>query len=378
MEKELLLYEGKNGLSIEDILDGMYDWVRVLDRNDNIVYANRSMCDSFKITLVGQKCYSITGKTAACENCISRQAVFDGKPHEKEEFIDGRIFSVMSSPVKTRDGETMAVVEVLRDVTQVRMLQKKIKDQNKKLNYELDIAKKLQRRLLPKNNMTLGNTGFSYIYIPCESLAGDFVDIYKIDDTHTGVYIADVSGHGVPASMLTVFLRSSINKKALSPSEALRSLYDEFNTNNLDHNLYITVFYAIIDEAGKTITYSNAGHNVCPVIYSNNRFDILMSPGIPISNWLENPAYTDRVDSFAEGDRLFLYTDGIVELKNGSGEQYGEKRLLDILLNDPSTLDVVLQKISSSAFKFADIQDQEKIPDDITIALVEMLCDDKG
>jgi sigma-B regulation protein RsbU (phosphoserine phosphatase) len=93
----------------------------------------------------------------------------------------------------------------------------------------------------------------------------------------------------------------------------------EFNKNGFDHNVYMTVFYAIVNLRHLTITYSNAGHNVCPVVFNikdNKRFEILMAPGIPISNWLEKPGYIDSVLPLTESDRLFFSTDGIIELKN--------------------------------------------------------------
>ena len=108
--------------------------------------------------------------------------------------------------------------------------------------------------------------------MPCESLGGDFVDIFRIDDSHIGVYIADVSGHGVQASLLTVFLRSAVNKKLLSPSRALEELFYEFNKSKLDREMYITMFYSIIDLDDRTMLYSNAGLNVLPVVYGRQKF----------------------------------------------------------------------------------------------------------
>jgi phosphoserine phosphatase RsbU/P len=274
-----------NSLFIEDIINGMYDWVRVIDRDDNILYVNKTMKENITKYPVGQKCYMAIGRDTPCENCISRKAIFEGHSHQKEEIIAGRTFSIMSSPVKNETGEIIAAVEVLHDITQIKHLQKQTMEQNKKLQEDLNIAKKLQCRLLPKKQLE-DKVNFSFLYQPCEDIGGDFLDIYNIDETHTGVYIADVSGHGVSASMLTIFLRSSINKKQLSPTKALEELFKEFNYNNFDPDLYITVFYAIIDTLNKTVTFSNAGHNVSPIIFNKDKTEFLRVPGIPISNWL--------------------------------------------------------------------------------------------
>ncbi len=358
---------------IEYIINGMYDWVRVIDADDKLVYVNKAMSESLEHALIGQKCYSAIGRNTPCENCVSRSAVFSGTPQHKEEVIQGRTYSVMSSPIKDNEGNIVAVVEVLRDITEMKKLQKEMLNQNKKLQSELNMARKLQCSLLPKE-LPEDKIAFSYIYKPCETLGGDFLDIFKIDDHHVGVYIADVSGHGVAASMLTVFLRSSIDKKTLSPAAALKKLYKEFNADYSDQDFYITVFYAIINLKDNTLIYSNAGHNVSPVVFNpeNKRFDLLRIPGIPISNWVEEPIYIDSKVNLEHGDRIFLYTDGIVELKNTDNEQFGEDRLVSVLLGENATPDSILDHIIESASKFAGIENYNKISDDITMALIEL------
>lgn len=360
------------GDMIEYIINGMYDWVRVIDLDDNLVFVNKAMSESLEGALIGKKCYNAIGRDTPCENCVSRSAVKNGLPQLKEEIILGRTYSIMSSPIKDNNGKIIAVVEVLRDITEMKKLQKEIINQNKKLQSELNMAKKLQCSLLPKE-LPEDTIDFSYIYKPCETLGGDFLDIFKIDSEHIGVYIADVSGHGVAASMLTVFLRSSIDKNLLSPAAALKKLYKEFNSDYSDQDYYITVFYAIIDLKNNTLVYSNAGHNVSPIIFSldRKRFELLRTPGIPISSWVEDPIYTDRQVVLEKGDRFFLYTDGIIELKNTINEQFGEDRLVSVLLSENSSPNVVLDQIIKAASKFAGTQSYSHVSDDITMALIE-------
>lgn len=356
---------------IEDIINGMYDWVRVIDRNNTMMYANKAMSDALGKHLVGEECYRAIGKDEPCENCVSRQAVFKGYSFQKEEVIGDKIFSVMGSPVKNEHGEIIASVEVLRNITQMKHLQQKLEEQNIKLINDLTLAKKLQYSLLPKK-MPGEKISLSFIYRPCEALGGDFLDIFRIDEDHVGTYIADVSGHGISASMLTVFLRSSINKKTLSPSEALHELFKDFNNSGFNQDLYITVFYAVLNTSKNTLTYSNAGHNVCPIIFGKDRFELLRIPGIPISNWLDSPTYMDKKTTLSPGDRIFFYTDGIVEIRNEKNEQFGEERLLDILLNDMSEPNVILNKIVDEAYRFAGIKNTADVLDDIILALLEM------
>ena len=152
----------------------------------------------------------------------------------------------------------------------------------------------------------------------------------------------------------------------------MEKLYKEFNNQDFATDLYITVFYAVINLKNGEMVYSNAGHNVSPIVFNKDRFEVLRVPGIPISNWVESAKYTDMSTSLQKGDRLFLYTDGIIELKNKSNEQFGEERLLKILLDDPSIPSIVLNRMVESAYDFADIEDNSSIADDITIALLEI------
>jgi sigma-B regulation protein RsbU (phosphoserine phosphatase) len=347
----------------------MFDWVRVLDMDDNVIYMNKAMTDGLGKNLIGSKCYTVIGRTEPCTNCISRKSVFDGTSHEKEEYINGRVFSVMSSPIKNAEGNIVAAVEVLRDTTQLRQLYRETQQQNDKFKAELEMARKLQVSLLP-DPITDRRLDFSFIYMPCESLGGDFLDIFKIDDSHIGLYLADVSGHGVPASFLTVFLRSALDKKQLSPAKALENLYHEFNQSKLDEELYITIFYTIIDLEKKEMIYSNAGLSVSPLVYGGSRFELLRLPGIPISNWTEKPEYINAMLKLNSGDKLFLYSDGILEMRNKESEQYGEERLLDIMLNNSLKPKQLLLNIKKSAFRFAGIHSVNQLQDDVTMALL--------
>lgn len=357
---------------INGIINGMSDWVRVLDREDNIIFINKAMADGLDSYPIGQKCYEALGRKEPCGNCTSRKASFDGHSYTKEEIIADRTFSVMSSPVRNDVGEIIAVVEVLRDVTQFKQLQNKVVEQNRKLQADLNMARKLQCSLLPRQ-LPNDKVKFSFIYTPCETLGGDFLDIYSIDADNIGLYIADVSGHGVSASMLTIFLRSSMNKKATSPSHALNELFSRFNADNFDHDLYISLFYAVINTSKKTITYSNAGLNVPPILFGKDRFELLRIPGIPISNWVEDPDYKETSVNLESGNKLFFYTDGIIEMMNSRKEMFGEERLLELLLNDSSEPAQILDSMVGSACSFAGLADVTEIADDITMALLEII-----
>lgn len=356
---------------IYSIMDGMYDWVRVVDKNHNVLYINSSMANAVGKNILGEKCYTYIGRETPCDNCITEKTINDGTINNKEEIINGRTYDVVSSPIRNDDGTITSVVEVLRDITESKRLNQKIIEQNNLLLEDLAMAKKLEFSLLPKA-FTNANLKFRYKYLPSKEIGGDFLSIFNIDETHVGIYIADVSGHGLPASILTVFVNSGLSKRLLSPSEALTELYHRFNDANFSPDLYITVFYAIIDTQNKTMTYSNAGHNVSPIIANDERLKILMVPGIPISNWVDEPDYSDRTITLKSGDKILFSTDGIIELRNENDLQFGEKQLIDILSINNGNPEDIIEEIFISARKFMNVQKINESRDDITVAVIKI------
>ncbi|NLY43072.1 MAG: SpoIIE family protein phosphatase [Clostridiaceae bacterium] len=378
--KEMIYYK-KTSISIEEhvhfienIINGMQDWVRVIDMDDNIIYVNDKMRKELGYYLVGRKCFEVIGRTEACSQCVSKQAASQSFSVHKEEVIKGRIYSVVSSPLKNLDGEVEAIVEVLRDVTEAKKLEEKIKAQNKKHNEDLRIARKMQYSLLPKK-MHEGKVNYSYVYRPCEAIGGDFFDVFSIDSCHVGVYIADVSGHGVPASMLTLFLRQTIKKDELSPAKVLEHLYKKFNEIDFGIDMYITMFYAIINVDTKEICYANAGHNVVPILFNEKGCNYLMASGIPISNWVDKTEYLEHVGIFKPGDRLVLATDGVAEICDESGEMYWGHRLETMVLsNMDKDIDELKNIILRDTynFKYGEESQHVEMLDDMTLLILEV------
>jgi len=356
---------------ILDILDGMHDWVRVVDRDNSVIFMNRSMEESLEFEdLAGKKCYELMGRKYPCDNCITRKAVFDGRSYRKQEVFGDRTFSIMSSPIVADDGTIHYAVEVLRDITKEKELENRIVKQNLKLQQDLEMARKLQMQLLPRGLQVQG-LDFSYLYHPCDDLSGDMVNLFQIDKEHVGFYIADVSGHGVSASMLTVFLISILSRRTHSPSRALYRLFKQYNAGDFDKSSYITVFYAIYNLRTHLLSYSNAGHNCIPIICGPEGVKKLYKPGIPISNWLDKPEYTDASVCLNPGERLFLYTDGAADQWLGDPEKLIDDGYILNILKDPHVdIKIALNLISRYVYNRLDaINARQK--DDITMAVIQ-------
>ncbi len=351
-----------------EILDGMVDWVRVIDNNGVIIYANKSMEEALGKDIVGKKCYSVLGKGCACERCITQTTVNTGEIVEKEEVIGDKIFSVKSSPVKDLDDNIYAAVEVFRDVTKERKLEKEIIKKNEKMSNDLSFARTIQKKILPKKGI-LDPLKIDYLYFPSEMLSGDIFDINKIGENHIGIYISDVVGHGITASIMTMFITQtmkSIKYDYLSPSEAISELHKRFLDLNLDTDKYFSIFYGILDKRDKTFKYVNGGHNCIPLHINGNGIEFLEAKGYPITCLFDNIEYEEKCVKLQDGDKILFYTDGVIETRNERGELFGFDRLIDISNNNKDNLLKAIEN-SLNEFKYEDVDD------DFALVTVELI-----
>lgn len=316
-----------------DVLDGMIDWVRVIDRNGTIIYANKTMREALGEDIVGSKCYTALKKPCHCKICITQTTIRTNEILEKEEIVNGRIFAVKSSPVRDLNGNIYAAVEVFRDVTNERKLELELIEKNEKMSNDLALARKLQERILPIRGQ-YGSVSIDYIYNPSEMLSGDMFDIFSIDDDNIGIYISDVVGHGVSASMITMFVKQSmkdIKEYKLSPKDTLIKLHKRFLDLGLDDDKYFTIFYGIINTKENTFAFVNGGHNCSPILIRDNKMKLLEAKGYPITYLFDKVDYDEHKIKLSKGDRLIFYTDGIIEAINEKGEQFGIDRLLEMI-----------------------------------------------
>lgn len=350
------------------VLEGMADWVRVVDKEGIVIYANKTMKESLGESIVGMKCYRVIGKECPCTFCITERSIEKGETVQKEEVIGSKYYSVKSSPVANSKGEIFAAVEVFRDVTRERRLELELIERNKKMSKDLVFAKKIQERILPAKG-EVGNVLFDYIYKPSEMLSGDMFDIFTIDDENIGIYISDVVGHGVSASMMTMFIRQTmrfIKDDITSPSIALSELHRRFAILSLEVDKYFTIFYGVFNSRTKQFKYVNAGHNAIPIIYRNKKVDVLECSGYPISNLFEEIEYEEKKIQIDRGDKLIFYTDGITETKNIRKEEFGIERLKNLIMKtEGDLLPAIEREIGSYSWG-----EQE---DDLAIISMEIL-----
>ncbi len=351
-----------------NVLESMADWVRVVDKEGLVIYANKAMRKALGDDFVGKSCYKAYCRDEKCSYCITNRSIETGETVQKEEVINGRYFSVKSSPVKNDLDVSIAAVEVFRDVTRERQLELELIEKNKVTSRDLQFARRIQESILPKIG-SINGLVIDYIFQPSEMLSGDMFDIYYIDEAHIGIYICDVAGHGIGASMLTMFIKSTmrnIKEEVISPALALEELHDRFSKLEFDAEKYFTIFYGVYNKITRSFRYANAGHNCYPIKYNMAEVEPLKIKGYPITVLFDKVDYKEKEIKLEIGDKMLFYTDGITEARDHNDVQFGIEGILGQVQKSP---DNILKEIEE---KFI-IHSWGEQDDDYALVLVEVI-----
>ncbi len=205
--------------------------------------------------------------------------------------------------------------------------------ERQRLEQELAVARDIQRSLLPACCPTAPGWSIDVAWEAARQVGGDFYDFVRLAENRLGVVIADVSDKGVPAALFMVLCRSLVRASAPgqhSPAETLRRV-NRLLLEDARAEMFVTVFYAIIDLETGEMRYASAGHNppmLCPA--DGGPMANLEAPGI-ILGVVKDAHLEDRSVRLAPGDTLVLYTDGATEAINAAEEQFGEARLAQVV-----------------------------------------------
>jgi phosphoserine phosphatase RsbU/P len=187
------------------------------------------------------------------------------------------------------------------------------------LDGELATAREIQRSILPTSMPTVRGLQFAARYDPASSVAGDLYDFVAVDDSHVGVLVADVAGHGVPAALIASMVKvavSSHTRLANDPAALLRELNATLR-RDVRRN-FVTATYLWLDMDARTVTVSNAGH-APPVLVRGNDVMELGPHGILLGRFAI-ASYSSSTVALRAGDRVYAWTDGIPEARNARGD----------------------------------------------------------
>jgi serine phosphatase RsbU (regulator of sigma subunit) len=191
---------------------------------------------------------------------------------------------------------------------------------------ELQVARTIQRRLLPERPPQMPEFDVFGANDPAEAVGGDYYDWLPLGSDELAVVVGDVTGHGVPAALLMSHLRASFHAEArtgVAPRTIVGAVHASL-VRAVESGRFATFFLAVLSRLGPTLRFCNAGHNP-PLLVREGRMETLDATGLPLA-MLEDASWTDEERQFRRGDVLVLYSDGIPECP-WKQEMYGMERL---------------------------------------------------
>lgn len=349
-------------------LEAMEDLVRVRNEDGEILFENNAMRDVLKRTF------------QLYDNVINSPEIFldmYGENKDKkitvidEVRIDKKLYSIKASPIYDFDEKILGYIEVYRDITAERDITMELFHAHQKINDEMILAKTIQKSILPKRS-NFGKINFQYGHEPSDNLSGDVFDVIEMSKDKIGVYIADVVGHGISASIMTMFIRQSMlsilqEYPHYSASEIILELKSRYGELGLDVSQYFTLLFMIIDKSKNSVSYVNAGHNCFPILFNDNEIKVLKNKGKFISNLFSDVEYKEKELNIEKGDRILVYTDGITETVNALGEEFGDEKLIEWIKLNKDTNSFVFDLLKEIR-KFRWLEQK----DDVALLYLEM------
>lgn len=245
------------------------------------------------------------------------------------------------TPVRASSGEVTHFIGVQSDVTARRQAEQELRRSKDALEQDLRMAAKVQQALLPPPEVLEGGLRIAHAFHPCEDLAGDGVGVVSLPEGRLGIYLLDVSGHGVKSALLSFTLahllssrvegalvtqRNGAASSIVPPSRVAERLNQQFPMGRTRQ--YFTLIYGILHPVSGQFEYVLAGHPPPVLLPRAGTPALAAGTGLPIG-MIPDATFAPETLTLHPGDRLYFYTDGITEAMDAHDEEFGQPRLLE-------------------------------------------------
>ena len=297
------------------------------------------------------------------------------------------------TPVRDASNQATHFIGVQSDISEQKETEARLEEArerlqaaNKRMRLNLQAAAKIQKALLPSALPRLDQARFAWHYEPSEELSGDLLNVSQLDDNHIGLYLLDVTGHGVAASLLSVSVNRVLTPMRGSPSIVLKRTFpaktyrptdpvevgqklNEAFPWDSETGQFFTLIYGVFDCRRRKLRYICAGHPAGVLAGADGQIVRLEGSGLPIG--IGNKEYVAYERTFVPGDRVYFYSDGLSEALNGRDEIFGEQRLLEAIRNVRAL--PLASSIDALVAYVRDWSSPRRFGDDISVVTMEIL-----
>jgi sigma-B regulation protein RsbU (phosphoserine phosphatase) len=388
MQRLVLVKLLKNhGHEVVAVSDGDAAWEAIGNSTFNIVFTDWMMpgmtglelTQKIRMTRGGHYSYVIL-----CTSRSSRADLVEGLRSGADDYIEKPIHED-ELLVRLAAGERVINLErrLEEENHKLEETNRSLKKAYQTIRDDLDAAARMQRSLLPASG-TIHGVHFTSLFIPASVVAGDVFNFFSIGTGSVGFYLLDVSGHGIPAAMLSVTLSKMLTTRPEAsspliepgrtgssyairpPHEALSEVNERFQDQG---DMYFTMVYGVLDKASGILRLAQAGHPAPILLRGDNSIESLGDGGFPLG-MLPDRSFDALEYQVEKGDRLILCSDGVLECTNSAGEEFGQQRFIDLLSRHRhSTLDSLLKSLQSTMHQWAG---SSEFADDVTLLALEL------
>ncbi|HVN04998.1 MAG TPA: SpoIIE family protein phosphatase [Bryobacteraceae bacterium] len=324
---------------------------------------------------------------------LVRDAQMDEAFRERMSIVEQKVRTLMAVPLQTATRtigliyvdspnmfraftkDDLSLLTVMANVAAIRIEHARlaeVEEVERRMARELEQAAEIQRSFLPGGAPQVAGADLAGYNAPCRTVGGDYYDFFTYPNGRVAMVLGDVSGKGMPASLMMMGLQARVQVLADEPQDlaAVINRLNKITCKNCPSNRFITFFFCVLDPVTGELVYCNAGHNPPVIVRANGSVEYLEGGG-PVLGILSIANYSDYRAKLEPGDLLAIYSDGVTEATNGKEDEFGDERFAAVLAaNRQKNAAEIVTAVSQALADFAAGAPQA---DDITLIAARRL-----
>jgi len=324
---------------------------------------------------------------------LVRDAQLDDAFRGRMSIVEQKVHTMMAVPLQTKDRiigliyvdspfvlreftkDDLSLLTVMANIAAIRIENARlteIEEAERIMKRDLAQAAVIQGGTLPDKAPEVAGTDLAGFNAACRTVGGDYYDFFPYPDGRVGLGLGDVSGKGMPASLMMMALQARVQVLAEDPGDlaAFMTRLNKATCAKCPSNRFITFFFCVLDTKTGDLSYANAGHNPPIVLRASGEAEMLEGGG-PVLGILPIAPYSEMHTRLNSGDMLVLYSDGVTEATNAGHDEFGEERLIQVLRENGSyAAPAIVEAVMNSVTAFAAGAPQA---DDITLVVARRI-----